>query len=105
MDPTGDNPTRDPVAHGYQEAYQDGNALAGPLAEIFAVDVTAAVSRCAHCRSEGPVAGLRVYGRATALVARCPHCDGVVLRLVRAPDTAWLDMSGSLALAVPLGRA
>ncbi|MFC4031212.1 DUF6510 family protein [Streptomyces polygonati] len=90
------------VEHGYRENYQDGNALAGPLAEIFAVDVTAAVSRCAHCDASGPVAGLRVYGRAPALVARCPRCDGVVLRLVRSPGTAWLDMRGTIALAVPL---
>jgi hypothetical protein len=99
------DPTDEPVAHGYQEAYQDGNALAGPLSEIFAVDLTAAVSRCAHCHSTGPVAGLRVYGRAPGLVARCPQCDGVVLRIVRAPDAAWLDMRGTLALAVPLDPA
>lgn len=95
MDPTNQE-------HGSEPAYQDGNALAGPLSEIFAVDLTAATSRCAHCDTSRPVAGLRVYGRAPGLVARCPDCDAVVLRIVRAPGTAWLDLRGTVALSVPL---
>jgi hypothetical protein len=82
--------------------YQDGNALAGPLREIFAVDVTAAISRCSGCGQTGPVAVLRVYAQAPGLVARCPGCDGVVLRLVRTPDAAWLDLRGTVHLAIPL---
>ncbi|WP_329129554.1 DUF6510 family protein [Streptomyces sp. NBC_01476] len=97
MDPTGAT-----AGKAVQDAYQDGNVLAGPLSEIFAVDLTAAVSRCAHCGSTGPVAALRVYGHAPSLVARCPHCGEVVLRIVRAPGNAWLDMRGTVALAVPL---
>ncbi|QBJ89072.1 hypothetical protein D0Z67_01195 [Streptomyces seoulensis] len=31
----------------------DGNALAGPLSELFAVDLTVATRRCAHCGAEG----------------------------------------------------
>ena len=42
-------------------SYVDGNALAGPLREIFAVDVTVAVSRCVECGRTGPLATLRVY--------------------------------------------
>jgi Family of unknown function (DUF6510) len=41
--------------------YEDGNALAGPLREIFAVDVTAAVGQCVSCGLIGPIAILRVY--------------------------------------------
>lgn len=88
---------------GQADAYQDGNALGGPLSEIFAVDLTAAVSRCAACGGTGPMARLRVYGRAPGLVARCPDCAHVVLRLVRGPDTAWLDLQGASSLAIPLG--
>ncbi|MGW4995602.1 DUF6510 family protein [Streptomyces mirabilis] len=83
-------------------AYTDGNALAGPLSEVFAVDVTAATSRCAHCGHTGPVAGLRVYERAPGLVARCAGCGQVVLRFVRARETIWLDMRGTVALAIPV---
>ncbi|GAA4722985.1 DUF6510 family protein [Phytohabitans rumicis] len=82
--------------------FTDGNALAGPLREIFAVDMTAATSRCAACGHAGPVATLRVYAHAPGLVARCPGCEEVVLRLVRAPDSAWLDLRGAASLRIPL---
>ncbi|GAA4599513.1 DUF6510 family protein [Planotetraspora phitsanulokensis] len=85
-----------------QDSYQDGNALAGPLREIFAVDVTAAGGQCVHCGLTGPVASLRVYGHAPGLVARCPGCDEVVLRLVRGPESAWLDLRGTVSLRIPL---
>ncbi|MDG4766341.1 DUF6510 family protein [Solwaraspora sp. WMMD406] len=83
----------------------DGNALAGPLTEIFAVDVTTAVGRCAGCGRAGPLAALMVYPNAPGLVARCPHCAGVLLRLVRGPDEVWLDLHGavSLRIAMPPG--
>ncbi|MGR6913575.1 DUF6510 family protein [[Actinomadura] parvosata] len=80
----------------------DGNALAGPLSEIFAVDVTSATGRCASCGLTGPVASLRVYGPDPGLVARCPGCEEVVLRLVRGPGTAWLDLRGTVSLRVNL---
>jgi Family of unknown function (DUF6510) len=84
------------------EQYVDGNTLAGPFSEVFAVDVTAAVERCMGCGRTGPVAALRVYQNAPGLVARCPGCDEVVLRLVRGPDTAWLDLKGTMRLQIPL---
>ncbi|MDI1464455.1 DUF6510 family protein [Catellatospora sp. KI3] len=83
--------------------YADGNALAGPLREIFAVDLTAASGRCAHCGAEGPVALLRVYAHAPGLVARCPSCTEVVMRLVRGPNSAWLDLRGATSIRIPLG--
>jgi hypothetical protein len=82
--------------------YEDGNALAGPLAELFAVDLTAATGECTGCGNAGPVAALRVYGHAPGLVARCPRCDQVVLRLVRGPEAAWLDLRGTVNLRIPL---
>ncbi|HCT77767.1 MAG TPA: hypothetical protein DGT23_14480 [Micromonosporaceae bacterium] len=82
--------------------YVDGNALAGPLREIFAVDVTVATSRCVSCGQTDPVAALRVYTHAPGLVARCPGCEEVVLRLVRGPSGAWLDLRGSFSLRIPL---
>jgi hypothetical protein len=81
----------------------DGNALAGPLREIFAVELTGATARCASCGRVGTVAELRVYLDAPGAVARCPGCDAVLLRLVRGPDRAWLDLRGltSLEIALP----
>ncbi len=84
------------------DSFEDGNMLAGPLAEIFAVDVTAAIGTCAGCGRTGAVATLRVYGRAPGFVARCPGCDLVLLRIVRTPDAAWLDLTGTSSLRIPL---
>jgi hypothetical protein len=86
----------------YADEYTDGNALAGPLRELFAVDMTGAMGRCASCGAEGPVAGMRVYTHAPGLVARCPSCQEVVMRLVRGPRSAWLDMRGTMSLRIPM---
>ena len=82
----------------------DGNVLAGPLRELFAVDMTSADGRCAGCGREGPVASLHVYGSqdAPGYVARCPGCDSVMMTLVRGPEAAWLDMRGVAGLRIPL---
>lgn len=82
--------------------YMDGNMLAGELREIFSMDVTAARGRCAGCGRMGMVAETRVYQHAAGLVARCPGCDAVLIRLVRAPDRAYLDLHGMSFLEVPL---
>jgi Family of unknown function (DUF6510) len=82
--------------------YLDGNALAGPLGELFAVDVTTAIGTCAGCGAAGPVASLHVYGPEPGLVARCPSCEEVVMRLVRTPGAAWLDLRGAISLRIPM---
>jgi Family of unknown function (DUF6510) len=85
--------------------FVDGNALAGALREIFAVDLTTAIGRCAGCGRVGAVATLRVFTRAPGVVARCPDCDAVMLRLVRGPDRAWLELRGTVSLQIPLESA
>src|SRR5919201_1854817 len=50
----------------------DGNAAAGPLAELFAVELTAAVVTCAGCSNSAPLAAYDLYADAPALVLRCP---------------------------------
>jgi hypothetical protein len=81
----------------------DGSALAGPLQDVFCVDVTTAVGRCTGCGRTGAMAEVRVFDRAPGVAARCPTCDQVLLRLVRGGGRAWLDLRGLtwLQLAVP----
>ncbi len=81
----------------------DGNMLAGPLGDLFSVDVSAAVGQCASCGMFAPLAADRVYPDAPGLVVRCVTCDAVLLRLVRAGQRAWLDLRGirSLQLTLP----
>lgn len=83
--------------------WTDGNALGGPLRDVFMVDVTAAVGRCVTCGQTGPIAQARLFDYAPGMVARCLNCDQVLLRLVRAPGRAWLDLRGLafLQVAVP----
>jgi hypothetical protein len=85
------------------EVYLDGNAAAGELGEIFAVEVTTAAGRCAGCGRTAALADVHVYVQAPGMVARCPICDGVLYRLVRAPGRAWLDLRGLayVQLALP----
>ncbi|MEV0719742.1 DUF6510 family protein [Asanoa sp. NPDC050611] len=84
------------------DLYVDGNALAGPLMDIFAVDMSMAQGTCAHCGDRGMVAQMHVYDHAAGMVARCPSCQEVNMRLVRGPDRAWLDLRGVVALEIPL---
>jgi Family of unknown function (DUF6510) len=41
--------------------WSDGNALAGPLQDVFRVDVTTAVGRCTACGRTAPMAEVRVF--------------------------------------------
>ena len=80
----------------------DGNAMAGDLRELFAVDVTTARYTCAGCGHTDAVGTLLLWGPEPGLVARCPQCEDVILRLVRTPDRAILDLRGTVRLELPL---
>jgi hypothetical protein len=80
----------------------DGNAAGGPLAALFAVDVTAARSRCAACGSTSALGEHLVYADAPAMVVRCPSCTEVVLRVATRDDRVLLDLRGAALLTVPM---
>jgi Family of unknown function (DUF6510) len=84
--------------------WADGNALAGPLHDLFCVEVTAAVGRCTNCGRTGAMAEVRVFDHAPGVVARCPVCDQVLLRLVHGPDRVWLDLRGLDYLQLPMAE-
>jgi Family of unknown function (DUF6510) len=86
----------------HTEAAYDGNMLAGPLSEVFAVEVTTAVGRCQGCGTSSELATFRVYGPEPGFVGRCRDCESVLFRMVRTPDAVWLDMSGMSALRIPM---
>ena len=79
----------------------DGNAAAGPLRELFAVDVTAADAVCTRCGSIGPLGSLLEYGHAMGIVLRCPHCKAAVLRVSHTSHGFWLDLTGARVLRLP----
>jgi len=83
----------------------DGNALAGALGEVLAVDATTVVGRCAGCGAVAPLGAALAYLRGPGAVVRCRGCAAVLLRLVRGPDRAWLDLRGVAYLEVALPSA
>lgn len=85
-----------------QHEYVDGNRLAGPLADVFAVDITAASTSCTGCGKQSVVAQLHVYVVGEGYVARCPGCQDPVLRYARTSTGGVLDLRGTLSLQVPL---
>ena len=78
----------------------DGNAAAGFLSELFAIDLTVAHLVCTGCSNTHRLAALKLYGLPMGAILRCPSCNNCVLRVVaRAPDY-WLDMRGASSLRV-----
>jgi NAD-dependent SIR2 family protein deacetylase len=78
--------------------YLDGNAAAGELSKIFAMDVTAARGQCAHCGATKRFAEAHLYMQSPGLVARCAVCEQVLLRLVNARQRVFLDIRGMTCL-------
>jgi len=79
-------------SHTYD--YLDGNAAAGELSAIFAMDVTLAKAQCAHCGATNRFAEAHLYMQAPGIVARCAVCEHVLLRFVKARQRAFLDLGG-----------
>jgi len=72
----------------------DGNAAAGMLGEVFALELTAARGRCDGCGNVAAVGEARAYVEAPGLVIRCRSCKSVLLVLVRGEDRYWLGVQG-----------
>jgi NAD-dependent SIR2 family protein deacetylase len=87
-------------SHAYD--YLDGNAAAGELSKIFAVDLTTAEGRCAHCGAKKHFAEAHLYTRAPGFVARCPVCEQVLVRLVSIRQHVFLDMRGVTYLCLDI---
>ena len=77
----------------------DGNAVAGLLQEIFAVEMTTALGTCGHCGATGAVGAMHVY-RGAGIVLRCPHCDHALVRIVKDDTHVTIGFQGVRALQV-----
>jgi len=74
--------------------YLDGNAAAGELSKIFAIDVTAAQGECGNCGAIRRFAEAHLYMDGPGVVARCSVCEHVLLCLVSARHSVFLDVRG-----------
>lgn len=81
-----------------RELMLDANATAGLLFEIFGVEMTASPTECAHCGNEGEVGALLAFTQGPGIVLRCSACENVVLRIVKTPQTIYLDARGAVYL-------
>ena len=77
-----------------QPEYLDGNAAAGELSKIFAMDITGAEGQCAQCGVTKHFAESHIYMHGPGLVARCSVCEQVLLRAVSVHQRVLLDLRG-----------
>jgi predicted RNA-binding Zn-ribbon protein involved in translation (DUF1610 family) len=76
----------------------DANAVAGDLEELFGIDLTVVVHRCAHCGNLGHVGTLLAFTHGPGTVLRCSICREVVMRYVLSPSGARIDLRGAAEL-------
>jgi hypothetical protein len=86
----------------HDERYLDGNAAAGALSEIFAIDITSAEGQCAQCGTTKRFAEAHVFIRCPGLIARCAVCQNILVRAVRTGKRMFLDMRGIARLCIDL---
>ena len=77
----------------------DGNAVAGLLQEVFAVEMTTAIGTCSTCGAADRVGELRVF-RGAGIVMRCPHCDSALVTMVEDGTRVWIGFAGVRTLQV-----
>jgi hypothetical protein len=80
--------------------YLDGNAAAGELSRIFAMDITSAEGQCANCGTTKRFAEAHLYMQCPGLVARCALCGHVLLRFTNLQGRVFLDLRGMTYLSV-----
>jgi hypothetical protein len=77
----------------------DGNAVAGLLQDVFAVEMTTAMGTCDKCGAVDQVGALHVF-RGAGIVMRCPHCDNALVTMVDDDTRVWIGFAGLRTLQV-----
>jgi Zn finger protein HypA/HybF involved in hydrogenase expression len=77
----------------------DGNAVAGLLQEVFAVEMTTARETCDGCGATEPVGAVHVY-RGAGVVLRCPHCGNALAKIVQGRSQTCVSLAGTRALEI-----
>ena len=79
----------------------DGNAVAGLLQEVFAVEMTTAIETCNTCGANDQIGTLRVF-RGAGIVMRCPRCDNALVTIVEDGPRVWIGFAGVRTLQVTI---
>lgn len=77
----------------------DGNAVAGLLQEVFAVEMTTATGTCAACGAAEAVGALHVF-RGAGIVMRCPTCGNALVSIVKDDTRVWIGFHGVRTLQI-----
>ena len=83
----------------------DGNAAAGILSEIFALEMTNNRVECANCGRQGEIGTLLAFIQAPGVILRCPSCEQVILRAVQSAEIIYLDLRGAAYVSFRVGGA
>jgi Family of unknown function (DUF6510) len=81
------------------DLHTDGNAIAGLLSQLLAVDATSIDRRCQSCGDQRPIADHRAYHGA-GVVLRCPSCSDVALIIGTAATKVTIELRGTFQVAV-----
>ncbi len=79
----------------------DGNAVAGLLQEVFAVEMTTAIETCNACGATNEVGALHVF-RGAGIVMRCPNCDNALVTIVGNGARRWIGFPRVCTLHITL---
>ena len=84
------------------ELMLDGNAVAGLLQEVFAVEMTTSLGTCGACGACEEMGAAHVF-RGAGVVLRCPHCHNTLMTIVTDEARVWIGFQGmrTLEVAVP----
>lgn len=85
------------------ELMVDGNALAGPLREVFVHEMTESRVSCRGCGKVEPIGAEHAYVQAPGYVLRCRHCSEVLLVMTRRQHRYVLAFPGCRWMEVPAG--
>lgn len=77
----------------------DGNAVAGMLQEVFAIEVTTAIGTCGNCGATMAVGAVHVF-RGAGMVLSCPQCDNPLVKIVQGDTRMWMGFPGIQTLEV-----
>jgi Family of unknown function (DUF6510) len=78
----------------------DGNAAAGVLGMLFAVEMTTVEAACAGCGQIAAIGALMVYKHGMGTIVRCPVCDAALIRVAEGGGRCWLDLRGVSVLQI-----
>jgi hypothetical protein len=72
----------------------DGNAIAGLLSEIFAIEPTTTITVCNKCGDQAVLAQSIVYHASAETEVRCSQCDDTLFTIVTRGSDHTLILAG-----------